>query len=205
VGNTTAGAPFVLVDGLPAPVQVSLTDRAGWAVCAIGPAAGRAFGCDLELVEPRSGGFQEDFFTDTERWFVAELADDEARAVTANVFWSAKESTLKVLRTGLSRDPRSLAVSLDLATGSSPVSGPVVAGSFRHHGAGAATGWSALTVHDRDGGTFAGWWRHDGPFVLTMVAARPGPWPRMLAGSTPLGAPGDSWVDHPLWSALDTP
>ena len=54
---------FVLVDGGEAGLDVSLTDRAGWAVCLVGSGFGRV-GCDLEIVEPRSRGFVADFLTD---------------------------------------------------------------------------------------------------------------------------------------------
>ncbi len=60
-----SGAPWVEVDGQPAAIDVSISDRAGWAVCLVGPADGSAgpLGIDLELVEPRSDAFVGDFFT----------------------------------------------------------------------------------------------------------------------------------------------
>ena len=45
------------VDGVPTALDVSLSDRAGWAVCLVGSGLGRV-GCDLEIVEPRSAGFR---------------------------------------------------------------------------------------------------------------------------------------------------
>ncbi len=63
--NRMSGAPYVLVDGEPAGVDVSVTDRAGWAVCLVG-AGLDAVGVDLELVEPRSDGFVADFLTASE-------------------------------------------------------------------------------------------------------------------------------------------
>ena len=44
------GAPTVFVGDERAPVAVSMTDRADWAVCVVAP-VGLAVGCDLELVE----------------------------------------------------------------------------------------------------------------------------------------------------------
>jgi 4'-phosphopantetheinyl transferase len=38
IANAPGGAPYVLVDGARAGLVVSLTDRAGWAVCVVGRA-----------------------------------------------------------------------------------------------------------------------------------------------------------------------
>jgi 4'-phosphopantetheinyl transferase len=66
VRNAPSGAPYVCVDGAQLAVGVSITDRAGWAVCVTYEPAGpgRSVGCDLELVEPRSPGFVRDFLTE---------------------------------------------------------------------------------------------------------------------------------------------
>jgi 4'-phosphopantetheinyl transferase len=139
------GAPTPLLDGVPAPLSISLTDRADWAVCLLGP-PGLAVGCDLELVEPREAVFVLDWFTPREQALVAAGEHD----LLANVIWSAKESALKVLRTGLRRATRSVEVDLDPA----------------------ATGaeWTPCTVRPVEGGSFAGWWRRYGDFVLTVAA-----------------------------------
>ena len=46
-----------------AAIDVSISDRAGWAVCLVGPPGGASgpLGIDLELVEPRSDAFVERF------------------------------------------------------------------------------------------------------------------------------------------------
>ena len=49
---------------------MSLTDRAGCAVCLLA-AEPAAIGCDLELVEPRSDAFVGDYLTGPERRWVA--------------------------------------------------------------------------------------------------------------------------------------
>jgi hypothetical protein len=43
--GTNDGAPEVLIDGAPAPVRISMTDRAGWAVAMVSD--GGELGCDL--------------------------------------------------------------------------------------------------------------------------------------------------------------
>lgn len=161
VGNAPTGAPYVLVDGAPAGVEVSLSDRAGWALCVVG--SGRV-GCDMELVEPRSPAFVRDFLTGAEQAYVAAHPHPHA---AANLVWSAKESALKVLRTGLRRDTRSVAVTV-------------------HDGQ--SGGWAPLTVHTAEGLTFAGWWRRDGRFLLTVAGEAPGP-PPVALEDPPFPAP----------------
>jgi 4'-phosphopantetheinyl transferase len=175
VANRPSGAPYVLVDGRPVEVEVSLTDRAGWAVCLVGADLGRV-GCDLEVVEPRSPGFVTDFLTAAEQAYVAAQPEVEA---AANLLWSAKESALKVLRTGLRRDTRSVEVE---------VSDPDPAG------------WGALEVRSTEGAVLPGWWRREGVFLLTVCSDRSFPPPLVLDSSADLGTaePVHSWVDHPL-------
>jgi len=90
--------------------RISMTDRAGWAVCAIAP-PGIEVGVDLELVESRSTLFVQDYFTDAERRVA--LTGESADPLLTNLIWSAKESALKVLRTGLRRDTRSVEITLE--------------------------------------------------------------------------------------------
>jgi hypothetical protein len=87
---------------------VSLTDRAGWAVCAGDDSAD--IGCDLVLVEPRSDRFVEDYFVPSEQDLVHDPPFDASPDLMANLIWSAKESGLRLLRTGLRRDTRSVQV-----------------------------------------------------------------------------------------------
>jgi 4'-phosphopantetheinyl transferase len=186
IGNAPGGAPYVLVDGAPdglidgAPdgLAVSITDRAGWAVCLVGRAASQ-IGCDLELVEPRSAGFVRDFLTAAEQGYVAAQPDAEARDVAANLVWSAKESALKVLRTGLRRDTRSVEVTV-------------------HDGQ--AADWAALSVRSAEGALFPGWWRRLGRFLLTVAAATPLPPPVALEdpGVLVAAVPRHSWLAQPL-------
>jgi 4'-phosphopantetheinyl transferase len=180
VRNAVGGAPYVLVDGAAGRFEVSATDRAGWAVCLVGERSTGPVGCDLELVEPRSAAFLEDFLTDAERGYVTSLPGEEARHAAANLVWSAKESTLKALRTGLGRDTRDLEVT-------------VHDGPDGH--------WTPLRVGLAGGPVLAGWWRRDGRFLLTVAAtgdAVAAPVaiedPAVLAAAVP----AHTWVDRPL-------
>jgi len=149
------GAPRLRCgDGAP-PCGISLSHRADLALCTLFPRA-LAVGCDLERIEPRSDAFLEDFFTPAERARVAAAAGEQ-RWIAANLIWSAKESCLKALRTGLSRDTRSIEIDL-AAPGSSA----------------APAGWLRLSAVEREAGgeaaSFGGWWRVHQGFVLTVLA-----------------------------------
>lgn len=180
VRNAPTGAPYVLLDGAPAGIEVSITDRAGWAVCLVAADLGE-LGCDLELVEPRTPGFVSDFLTAAEREYVDSRPDADARYLAANLLWSAKESALKVLRTGLRRDTRTVEVSV-----------PEVAPR--------PEGWAPLSVRGGPGERFAGWWRLDGEFVFTVATRDERPPPVALERSTALATarPVHSWLDRPL-------
>jgi 4'-phosphopantetheinyl transferase len=169
------GAPAPLVDGRAAAAYISMTDRADQAVCIVGPPGSR-LGCDLELVEERSGAFVDEFLTEPEQRLVAGARGRDESRMLANLIWCGKESGLKVLRTGLRRDTRSVEVSL-------PEDPPV-------------DGWAQLRVRAVEGSVFPGWWRRYGDFVLTMAATeRFGP-PRPLVDPPGLAAavPAHSWL-----------
>ena len=176
VRHEPSGAPVVYLDGAPVGMRISMTDRAGWAVCVLGGRSGR-LGCDLELVEPRSDGFVRDYLTAAERRYVDAAADPDARQLAANLIWSAKESGLKVLTTGLRRDTRSVEVTVT----------------------GTASGWGALSVRTAEGATFPGWWRRFGGFVLTLAAEDAFPVPTGLDDPPLLAAaqPTHNWLRRP--------
>lgn len=175
IGHLPEGAPAGLVDGRSLERRISMTDRAGWTVCAVAP-AGVEVGVDLELVETRSLLFVRDYFTAREQ--AVAVNDGRVDPVVANLVWSAKESALKVLRTGLRRDTRSVEVNLE------PQS---------------EDGWSPLTVTADDGRRFPGWWRRYGLFLVTMAADDlTGP-PRSLSAVSGLvsAEPVHSWLQDP--------
>jgi 4'-phosphopantetheinyl transferase len=179
VRNHVSGAPEVYVDGRPLDFAISLTDRAGWAVCLMSSHS-RSVGCDLELVERRSPGFVSDYFTNDEQRFVAAASDETARQVAANLLWSAKESALKVMRTGLRRDTRSVEVR---------VSNEPEAGA-----------WMPLTVRTTEGVMLPGWWRRFGSFLLTVATDGATPPPVALEDPPALSRaePTHSWLARPL-------
>ena len=95
IRNASDGAPEVFLDGRRAPVAISMTDRADWAVCVVVRGPG-PIGCDLELVEPRSPAFVADYFTPAEQARVT--AEPDRSDLLANLTWSAKESRMRPSR-----------------------------------------------------------------------------------------------------------
>jgi 4'-phosphopantetheinyl transferase len=181
IRHHASGAPFVAVDGQPAAIDLSLSDRAGWAVCLVGPPGGRGpLGIDLELVEARSEAFVADFLTAAESAAVRRQAPGEPRDEAANLIWSAKEAALKVLKVGLRADTRDVEVAFDRPQ--------------------RPDGWAALSVTHRDGSAFPGWWRRDGVFLLTLAARQPVQPPLRLDGGGDLvsAVPMHSWLARPL-------
>jgi 4'-phosphopantetheinyl transferase len=178
--NAPDGAPEVTIDGSPAGLVIGMTDRGDWAVATVRMGTARV-GCDLELVEPRSPAFVGDYFTPSEQRLWGGLGPSQ-RDLAANLIWSAKESALKVLRTGLRRDTRTVEVDL---------------GAWKTDPAG---DWRPLVVHPAEGGVFPGWWVQHGEFVLTAVAAVATDTPASLVEppALALAIPGHAWMDSPI-------
>jgi 4'-phosphopantetheinyl transferase len=152
-----------------------MTDRADWSVCMVTPAT-LGVGCDLELVEPRSDRFVADWYPPAPQRAVASRPD--SHDLLANTIWSAKESALKVLRTGLRRDTRSVEVQLE----AEPLDG-----------------WASLEVRTDEGAVFPGWWRRFDAFVLTCAATSAIAPPVSMVDPPPLATatPSHTWMTHP--------
>lgn len=146
-----SGAPTVLLHELPANVSISLSHRAGTAICALAENSLR-LGCDLELIEPHSAAFIADYFTPEEQDLIERAACvDRWRLVTT--LWSAKESALKALQEGLRRDTRSVAVKpATLSVGEC---------------------WTSIEVRSIEGDLFHGWAHAVNGMLQSVVADHP--------------------------------
>jgi len=148
---TASGAPEAFVDKRPGAVTISLSHRDGRAICALAQ-FGVELGCDLEVIEPRGDAFLSDYFTAEEQELVSRApAVDRTRLVT--LLWSAKESALKTLKTGLRLDTRSVIVSPE--------------SSFD------LSGWNPVRARYSGGRIFRGWWRQTDNIMRTLVANSP--------------------------------
>lgn len=148
-----SGAPEVFLHGQPADVAISLSHRAGTAMCTVGP-HGSNFGCDLEMVEPRSPAFVDNYFTADEQALIADTPPPE-RSLLLALLWSAKESALKALRVGLRLDTRCMSVKPSHVT---------------HPLATDLTIWHPLSIRYSSTQTFSGWWRVETDLVRTVVS-----------------------------------
>jgi 4'-phosphopantetheinyl transferase len=185
--NHPTGAPYVELDGRPADLDVSLSDRAGTAVALVGPRGSGpgTLGIDLEVVEPRTEGFVSDFLTESEAAWVHGRrlsAGEDGWQEAANLIWSAKEAALKVLRVGLRADTRSVEVCV---------------GDQRRD-----DGWAPMNVTSVRGEVFPGWWRRDGVFILSIAYAPDSSFrdpPLLGLGGTDLvsAVPLHSWMRRP--------
>jgi 4'-phosphopantetheinyl transferase len=151
IASAPDGAPLPRLDGRPFLARLSLSHSNGRAFSTVLRGT-TTLGCDIELVEPRSAGFVETFFTASEVERV-EHASPLLRDSLVTKIWSAKESTLKALRTGLQADTRSVEVIDD--------------------GDCADAGWGIARTIVADAGEFSCLWRLDGQFVLSIVTRDP--------------------------------
>ncbi len=149
--SAPSGAPVATLDGEPYEAGLSISHSNHHAFSVVSKEAAE-LGCDIELVESRSVAFVDTFFTAAEYERVKRAAP-EHRDILVTMIWSAKESTLKALRTGLRVDTRSVEVIDD--------------------GNDDRQGWStARTVADQ-AGEFICLWRLDAAFVLTVATRDP--------------------------------
>jgi 4'-phosphopantetheinyl transferase len=161
------GAPEVFLDQQPANVSISLSHRAGTAACAIVP-SGSVVGCDLELVEPRADEFISDYFTATEQKCIAHVSPEQRdRLVT--ILWSAKESALKALRTGLRVDTRSVVAAINDSSGHM-VQCDETFGTLCASG---SSDWYPLSVRYEESQVLSGWWQCTSKLARTAVSAPP--------------------------------
>ncbi|MGA2902785.1 MAG: 4'-phosphopantetheinyl transferase superfamily protein [Candidatus Korobacteraceae bacterium] len=163
-----SGAPEVLIDDAPGEVSISLSHRDGIAACAVG-ATGAMLGCDLEVVEPRSDAFVADYFT-AEEQAMTRQAPEPVRFALIALIWSAKESALKALRTGLRSDTRCVSVAVDDCWIADLGHQPFSAHENSPAVPPAALIWRPLRVSYTEGQIFHGWWFCSAKLLRTMVS-----------------------------------
>lgn len=156
------GAPQAFVSDQLADVTISLSHRAGTALCAIAP-SNVAMGCDLEEIPQQTPNFLRDYFTASEQGWIAEAREAD-HAWLMMLVWSAKESALKALRVGLRSDTRSVIVSaIETSAAATEFSADPIN----------VDRWSPLRVTHDSGRAFLGWWKSNEKFIYTTVADPP--------------------------------
>jgi len=180
----SSGAPEAFFQDKPAAARISLSHRAGIAACAVTRSTG-VLGCDLEIIEPRTDAFLTDYFTAEEQSFVAGAsARDRSRLLA--LLWSAKESTLKALRTGLRLDTRSVVVGLFgmLAGEREDAKGGAGDRARLVRSSDGIDEWRPLQVRHGESQIFNGWWNHTRDLMRTVVA-HPSSKPPILLARAP--------------------
>ncbi len=109
--NEASGAPFVEWQGKRNQGSLSISHRGEYAVAAFCRDPDTSIGIDLELIEPKSHGFVEDYFTAQEADWVFGLPEDQ-QALAASLLWSGREALLKALQLGLRIDTRQIALGI---------------------------------------------------------------------------------------------
>ncbi len=161
VRTAADGAPEPWRDGRPLDVSLSISHRSGRALAVVAHAP-VVVGCDLEIIEPRSGAFVREWLSPPERALVA--ARPHEGPLLANLMWTAKEAAAKVWREGLRLDLRHAVVI------------PQLGGSGE---------WRPLTIRLGEA-SLSGWWRREPGWVMAIAAA-PAPAPPQ-ALETPQGS-----------------
>ena len=146
------GSPIALIADRRAPVSISLSHRAGVCLCAIAPVP-TMLGCDVELIEPRTAAFIEDYFSVEEQELIRRAAEADRDRLTT-LCWSVKESVLKALGVGLRGSTSDVHVY------------PAVRTSGRT--------WTPLRAHIPGEAEFQGWYREDRSLLRTIAVATNG-------------------------------
>jgi len=148
IRRAPAGFPEVRSsDGTTLPISLTLSHSQDRIACAWCAHEQGSVGLDVEVIEPRSSHFLEDFYDSAELALLASLAPDcRDEAITA--MWCIKEAVLKARKIGLSEAARAISVTR---------LPPAV-----------AEGWTAAEVISPAVPLTGVWWRREGEFALAL-------------------------------------
>ncbi len=152
------GAPEPFYEGRPAGLSVSISHSKNRGLCVVGP-EGQGIGCDLEWIEQREENFAADYFVPEEISLARRTP--VGTEVFETLIWSAKETALKIIRKGLTRDTRTVAVCPE----------------FREH-EGSWNKWTGRCLESSR--VFHGWWCTCDGFVYTIASEKITSAPRPL-------------------------
>jgi 4'-phosphopantetheinyl transferase len=168
-----SGAPEIFLSGQKIHTTISLSHRAGMAMCCVSFGGGRV-GCDLETTETRSGAFIADYFTARERALI-ERTPEKDRSLLVALLWGAKESALKALQVGLRLDTNSLEVRTLVTAAEAKAEWPAVPRRITQseNGDVEPARWRPLEVIadfiTKDRQLFRGWWREADGMVRSIL------------------------------------
>lgn len=132
------GAPIAWLKGKSRDIPLSLSHSNGLSFSVVGEGPAR-LGCDLERIEQRARNFEETWFTAAELDLL-DCLPEENHSCAVSLVWSAKESVLKAIKTGLRVDTRRIEIeNFDIPQG---------------------TRWAPVQARDVEKNEiFTGWWR----------------------------------------------
>jgi len=150
IKNEASGSPFAEWHGKRLDGSLSISHRGGLAAAAYCPDPDVTIGIDLELIETKSRGFVEDYFTAQEAAAIFNLSEDQ-QALAASLLWSGREALLKALQLGLRVDTRQIALGCP---------------SFQSR-----PGWQALEIiyHPAELNHLTLFWRRVDQTIITMA------------------------------------
>ncbi len=145
------GAPVAWLRGRSMDIPLSLSHSNGLSFSVVGNGSAR-LGCDLERIEHRGRNFEETWFLAAELDLL-DLLPEEEHSCGASLVWSAKESVLKALKTGLRVDTRRIEIeNFEIPQG---------------------TGWAPVQAQDvEQNENFTGWWRRIEGMVYSVLSDR---------------------------------
>ncbi len=145
-------APFVYINNVLSKKNITISHSQGMAFCASSPEH-ISIGCDMEKIESRSPHFITDYYTDFEINKINSHPHTKySKETLFTIFWSAKESVMKVLRTGMKLHPHRLEV-----TSIAP----------NNH-----KGFRLMVKHADTGIKYYGWGQVSGEMVFVMMSDR---------------------------------
>ena len=145
------GAPVAWLKGRSMDIPLSLSHSNGLSFSVVGNEPTR-LGCDLERIEDRGRNFEETWFSAAELDLLDSLPEED-HSLAATLVWSAKESVLKALKTGLRVDTRRIEIeNFEIPKG---------------------TGWVPVQARDVEKNeNFTGWWRRFEGMVYSVLSDR---------------------------------
>lgn len=151
--NRLDGSPFIRIQDQDVPGDLSISHRDLWAGAAFTPGEYFCIGIDMEKVEKREPSFYWDYFTEKEIDSAGRFPLSGEEYYT--LLWSAKESVVKALKTGLRIDVQKIEIfpqRFDRETFTNPYT------------------WSSFScrVSEMDG-NWMGFWQMREDFIITLA------------------------------------
>jgi len=115
IQNEASGAPYALLQGTRMLGTISISHRGEYAAATFTENPKWSLGIDLELIEEKTQGFLDDYFTTSEVQQIKALSSNE-QALASSLLWSGREAMVKAHQIGLRLDTRVFELKIPSAT-----------------------------------------------------------------------------------------